>query len=181
MDALFFDDFEKLGRIVISAALVYILIVLSTKVFGKRSVSQLNNFDWIVTVMIGSIGASTIILKGVPFIEGVASIITLYLLQFMVTKTASRSKRFRNFILTEPRIVFFQGEFLEQAMREERLYRQELVCAVREQGFNSLDEVEAIIFESDAKLTVMPKMKQEGDDEAGRMSETVAEIDSDTV
>ena len=176
MEHLFFDDFGKLGRIVISAILVYVLIVLTTKIFGKRSVSQLNNFDWIVTVMIGSIGASTIILKGVPFVEGAASIITLYLLQLAVTKTAARSQRFREFILTEPRIVFFQGQFLDKAMHEERLYRQELVCAVRAQGFNSLDDIEAIVFESDAKLTVIPKANTDGDTDFGKTSETIVEI-----
>ena len=54
MDMLFFDNIEKLLRIVLTAVLVYILIVVTTKVSGKRSTSQLNNFDWIVTVMIGS-------------------------------------------------------------------------------------------------------------------------------
>jgi len=68
MDMLFFDNIEKLLRIVLTAVLVYILIVVTTKVSGKRSTSQLNNFDWIVTVMIGSLGASTILLKEIPFI-----------------------------------------------------------------------------------------------------------------
>lgn len=45
MDILFFDSIEKLGRIVLTAAMVYILIILVTKVSGKRSTSQLNNFD----------------------------------------------------------------------------------------------------------------------------------------
>lgn len=61
MDMLFFDNIDKLGRIVLTAVTVYVLIVIITKVSGKRSTSQLNNFDWIVTVMIGSLGASTIV------------------------------------------------------------------------------------------------------------------------
>ena len=70
MDMLFFDSTQTLIRMVVSAVVVYICIVLFHKVSGKRSTSQLNNFDWVVTVMIGSIGASTIILKNVPIIEG---------------------------------------------------------------------------------------------------------------
>lgn len=112
MDMLFFDNFDKLGRIVLTAVLVYILIVLVTKVSGKRSTSQLNNFDWVVSVMIGSLGASTILLKDIPFIEGGSAIVVLYLLQFLVTKYASVSPQFSSFILSEPRIVFYQGQFL---------------------------------------------------------------------
>lgn len=159
MEHLIFDNFDKLGRIVAASVLVYALIVLVTKISGKRSTSQLNNFDWVVTVMIGSIGASTILLQNIPFIEGGASIVTLYALQFMVTKYAAISPSFSSVLLSEPRIVFYQGQFLPDAMREERLCRQELECAMRAEGINNFDEVEAIVFETDAKLTVIPKQK----------------------
>ena len=174
MDMIFFDNIDKLGRIVLTTVMVYALIVTVTKVSGKRSTSQLNNFDWIVTVMIGSLGASTILLKDIPFVEGVSSILVLYLLQFVVTKYASISPQFSNFILSEPRIVFYQGQFLPEAMRDERLTRQEIECAMRSEGINSFDDVEAIVFESDAKLTVIPKPSQADDQSASsNVSETI--------
>ncbi len=169
MDMLFFDNLDKLGRIVLTAVMIYVLIVLITKASGKRSTSQLNNFDWIVTVMIGSLGASTILLESIPFIEGSASIITLYLLQFLVTKYASISPQFSSVLLSEPRIVFYQGQYLLEAMRAERLTRQELECAMRTEGINSLSEIEAIVFESDAKLTIITK------DSANQSSDTISE------
>lgn len=157
MDMLIFDSIEKIGRIILTSILVYIVIVAVTKVSGKRSTSQLNNFDWIVTVMIGSLGASTILLKDIPVVEGLSSILVLYLLQFLVTKYASISPPFSAFILSEPRIVFYQGQFLPDAMREERLTRQEIECAMRSEGMNNFDDIEAVVFESDAKLTIIPK------------------------
>lgn len=157
MEMLFFDNIDELGRIIVTAVMVYVLIVIITKVSGKRSTSQLNNFDWIVTVMIGSLGASTILLKDIPFIEGASSIVALYVMQFLVTKYASISPEFSSFILSEPRIVFYQGQFLPDAMRAERLTRQEIECAMRSEGINSFDDIEAIVFESDAKLTIIPK------------------------
>lgn len=157
MDMLFFDSQQTLLRMIISAAVVYICIVLLHKVSGKRSTSQLNNFDWVVTVMIGSIGASTVILKNVPIIEGMASIVTLLTLQYLVTKYASLSPEFANTILSEPRVVFYEGQFLPEAMRKERLTRQEIECAMRSEGIHDYEDVAAVIFESDAKLTVVPK------------------------
>lgn len=175
MDMLFFDNIDKLGRIVITAALIYVLIVLVTKVSGKRSTSQLNNFDWVVTVMIGSLGASTILLREIPFIEGASSILVLYLLQFIVTKYASISPQFSSFILSEPRIVFYQGQFLPDAMRAERLTRQEMESAMRSQGINSFDNVEAIVFESDAKLNIIPKPKPSDTHDAQSTQQSVSE------
>ena len=173
MDMIFFDNIDKLGRILLTSVMVYVLIVLVTKVSGKRSTSQLNNFDWVVTVMIGSLGASTILLKDVPFIEGVSSILVLYLLQFLVTKYASVSPQFSNFILSEPRIVFYQGQFLPDAMRSERLTRQEIECAMRSQGINSFDDVEAVVFESDAKLTIIPKPTDDAHGKENTISQTI--------
>ena len=173
MDMIFFDNIDKLGRIVLTSVMVYVLIVLVTKVSGKRSTSQLNNFDWVVTVMIGSLGASTILLKDVPFIEGVSSILVLYLLQFLVSKYASVSPQFSNFILSEPRIVFYQGQFLPDAMRSERLIRQEIECAMRSQGINSFDDVEAVVFESDAKLTIIPKPTDDTHGKENTISQTI--------
>lgn len=174
MDMIFFDNIDKLGRIVLTAVMVYVLIVLATKVSGKRSTSQLNNFDWIVTVMIGSLGASTILLENIPFIEGAASIIVLYVLQFLVTKYASISPAFSSVILSEPRIVFYQGQFLPDAMRAERLTRQELECAMRSEGVHSLSEIEAIVFESDAKLTII--IKSDSEQATDTVSETLAPL-----
>ncbi|WP_182404990.1 DUF421 domain-containing protein [Psychrobacter sp. GP33] len=157
MDMLFFDNIDNLGRIIITAVMVYILIVLITKISGKRSTSQLNNFDWIVTVMIGSLGASTILLEDIPFVEGGSAIVVLYVLQFLVTKYASISAPFSSVILSEPRIVFYQGQYLSDAMRAERLTQQELESAMRAEGIRNLNEIEAIVFESDATLTIITK------------------------
>ncbi len=177
MEMLFFDNIDKLARIILTAAMVYLLIVAVTKVSGKRSTSQLNNFDWIVTVMIGSLGASTILLKNVPFIEGMSSILTLYLLQFLVTKYASISPSFSSFILSEPKIVFYQGQFLPDAMRDERLTRQELESVMRSNGIHSLDEIEAIVFESDATLNVITK---ERDKDSTGIPETLIPLTYDS-
>ena len=181
MEMLFFDNIDKLGRIIVTAVMVYVLIVIITKVSGKRSTSQLNNFDWIVTVMIGSLGASTILLKDIPFIEGASSIVALYVMQFLVTKYASISPEFSSFILSEPRIVFYQGQFLPDAMRAERLTRQEIECAMRSEGVNSFDDIEAIVFESDAKLTIIPKpacsdSKDNNQKAENTISETIAPL-----
>ena len=181
MDMIFFDNIDKLGRIVLTTVMVYVLIVLVTKISGKRSTSQLNNFDWIVTVMIGSLGASTILLKDIPFVEGVSSILVLYLLQFLVTKYASISPQFSSFILSEPRIVFYQGQFLPDAMRAERLTRQEIECAMRSEGVHRFDDIEAIVFESDAQLTIIPKPTSSDNNdnhqsEENTVSETIAPL-----
>lgn len=173
MDMLFFDHIEKLGRIAATATMVYVTLILLTKASGKRSTSQLNNFDWVMTVMIGSLGASIILLREIPFIEGAASLVTLYVLQFLVTKYSSISQPFASLLLSEPRVVFYQGQYLPEAMRDERLTQQELESAMRSAGIHNLDDVEAIVFESDATLAVISKSDKS---EEGTVSETLKTV-----
>jgi uncharacterized membrane protein YcaP (DUF421 family) len=53
VDPLFYDGMGDLLRTVFSAAIMYSAVVLAVRIFGKRSASQMNNVDWIVTVAIG--------------------------------------------------------------------------------------------------------------------------------
>lgn len=68
---IFFDGLESLIRTVIPGALLYVAVVLAVRIFGKRSTSQMNNFDWIVTVGSGSLLASGVLLKDVTVLEAV--------------------------------------------------------------------------------------------------------------
>ncbi len=66
-------------------------------------------------------------------------------------------------------------------MRAERLTRQELECAMRSEGVNSFDDVEAIVFESDAQLTIIPKPTSSDNNdnnqsEENTVSETIAPL-----
>lgn len=115
----------------------------------------MNNFDWIVTVAVGSLLASTVLVKDVTLVEGVLAIGLLLALQFAVTLATSRWEWARSAVLAPPSLLYFRGQFLTDAMRRERVSRNEILAAVRESGASSIDEVGAIVLESDADLSVL--------------------------
>ena len=81
MNKIFECSIEDIVQIFGSAVIIYFLIVFYIRILGKRSTSELNNFDWIVTVSVGSIVASTVILKDISVIQGAISILILMMLQ----------------------------------------------------------------------------------------------------
>lgn len=115
----------------------------------------MNNFDWIVTVAVGSLFASMVVLKDVSFAEGALSIGLLLALQFGVTLATSRWEWARTAVLAPPSLLYFRGRFLSDAMRKERVSRDEILAAVRESGASSIDQVGAVVLESDADLSVL--------------------------
>lgn len=157
MDKLFYDDFENMIRIVISAPIIYLLVIGYIQLMGKRTTSQMNSFDWIVTVAMGSIVASVVTMKNVPIINGAVAIFTLMGLQYIITKMMVHFKFWRKVVRSTPELLVFEGKFLDDNMIKERMVRSEIYAAIREGGINGLSEVYAIVLETDATLSVIKK------------------------
>jgi uncharacterized membrane protein YcaP (DUF421 family) len=150
-------DWNEVGDAVLAAILFYVLIVAAVRIFGKRSTAQLNNFDWIINITVGSLAASGILLETVPAIRAVAAIATLMMLQFLMTWLALRYQWVNKVIKASPTLLTHRGEFLEDAMRKTRISHEEICAALREHGIPELEGANWVILETDGKLTVIPK------------------------
>ena len=151
-----FNGLDRLESVTISAIVFYFLIILMTRLAGKRTTGQMNNFDWIVTVAVGSLAASGILLKDVSIADAALSIAILFALQWLVTWLVLRSDLVCRLIKARPRLLLDNGHIKEKAMRHERISEAEIYDALREQGFVRLADANWVILENDGKLTVIP-------------------------
>lgn len=157
MDKIFFVNSETFFRVLISAPIMYVFVIAYIRVLGKRSTSQLNSFDWIVTVAMGSLIAATIVQKKVSIADGLASILMLLLFQFILTKIVVRLPSFKSIISSSPKLLFFQGEFISENMKSERIAKSEILAAIRQQGISNTEAVYAVVLETNAKFSVIEK------------------------
>jgi len=156
MEKIFECSVDDVIRILGSAIIVYILIIVYIRILGKRSTSELNNFDWIVTVSVGSIVASTVILKDISVTEGGLGIFILMILQFIVTKFMYQSESFREVVKSTPQLLLFEGEFIDENMKKERILKPEVYAAIRQSGLKSVKQIYAIVLETNSKMSVIP-------------------------
>lgn len=154
---MFFKDWYGILRVLIGCLVAYAFLVLALRLGGKRVLSKMNAFDMIVTVALGSTLATVIVSKQVPLAEGLLAISGLILLQFVVAKSSAASRKFQKLVKAEPRILFRSGEYNEAAMSDERITHSEVLQAVRSQGIASLDEVEAVVLETNGQISVITK------------------------
>ena len=152
---MFFDGWQPLVRIIILGTLAYLALVLVLRVTGKRTLSKLNAFDLIVTVALGSTLATVLLSKDVPLSEGLTALGLLVGLQWVITWLSVRSPRVSRLVKAEPSLLFVEGRFLHGAMKRERLTEDELRSAVRQQGIGAMEEVAAVILETDGSLNVI--------------------------
>lgn len=152
---MFFDNWLGLLRVLVVGTLAYLALVLLLRVSGKRTLSKMNAFDFVVTVALGSTLATVLLSETVALAEGVTAFVLLIGLQFAITRLSVRSATVRQLSKSEPTLLFHDGRFLEGAMRRERVVRGEVLAAVREQGKGSLDEVAAVVLETDGTFSVV--------------------------
>ncbi|HEV2528790.1 MAG TPA: YetF domain-containing protein [Thermomicrobiales bacterium] len=158
---IFFDSWGGLGRILVVGTLAYLALVFFLRVSGKRTLSQLNAFDLIVTVALGSTMASIILSKDVALLEGILTFALLIGLQYVISELTIRSSKFGGLVKSDPALLFYRGSFLSESMRAERLVEAEIRAGIRSQGIASLDEVEAVVLETNGKLSVISRPEGE--------------------
>ena len=157
--SVWFESWDSLFKILMSSVIGYLTLILFVRIAGKRSTSKMNNFDWIVTVAVGSVLASMAVLKDVTIADGVLAMGLLLGFQLLLTTATSRSELARELVLSKPSVLYAHGEFHQQELLKQRVWKGEILSAVRENGAGSLDDVEIVTFEPDAEISIVQKSR----------------------
>ena len=165
MEHIFYNRWEDLARTLIIGVLAYVFLIGCLRWSGKRTLSKMNAFDFIVTISLGSMLASLLLSKSVSLAEGMLALSLLVGLQFVVTWTSVRFRWVRRFVTGEPLLLLDQGEFLPAALQRARVTENEVRAAIRAAGIGHLDRVAAVVLETDGSFSVVQQRDQ---DESGQ-------------
>lgn len=160
-DTLIFDGLDTILRTLTIGVMAYFAIVIIIRISGKRSLTQLNAFDLIVTVALGSILSSIIINKNTTITQGVTAFSVLIVLQYIITKLSVTTKLTQKYIKATPVFLYYNGEFQYENMKKERVVETEIKQAIRSNGNGALSDVWAVILETDGSLSVINKKSDE--------------------
>ena len=152
---MWFDSWAGLGRVAVVGVCAYTALVLFLRMSGKRTLATMNAFDLVVTVALGSTLATVLLSKDVALVEGVLAFAVLIALQFVIAWLSVRSATVRRLVKSEPTLLLHQGTWLPAAMAAERVTADEVRAAVRAQGIGSLEDVAAVVLETDGSFAVL--------------------------
>jgi uncharacterized membrane protein YcaP (DUF421 family) len=159
---VFFDGWYPIVRVLVVGTVLYFSLIIILRVSGKRTLSKMNAFDFVITVALGSTLAAALLTEDVSLTAGLLGLALLVGLQHLLAWVSVRSGTVRRLIKSQPRLLYHRGEFLEGPMRAERVTRKEILQAARTQGLASLDDVEAVVLDTDGTLDVITG-KERGD------------------
>jgi uncharacterized membrane protein YcaP (DUF421 family) len=155
-----FQNWSTVVRTVVVGVLAYVTLIMVLRFSGKRTLSKMNAFDLVVTVALGSTLATILLSKDVALAEGVTALLVLIGMQYIVAWLSVRSKRVRQLVRSEPRLLARNGELLNGALKDERVSRDEALAAIRSGGSGDLSQIDALILETDGSFSVIATAQQ---------------------
>lgn len=143
----------------VSLRTVFILVVLFilTKLMGKKQVSQLNNFDYIIGITIGSIAADISLDIEKNLLSGLISLGIYALFSIIISYVTMHSIKLRRYIIGVPTILIENNKIIESGLKKSKIDVNALLAESRGAGYFKLEDIEYAVMETNGKISFMPK------------------------
>ncbi len=158
---VFYGDWTNLVRTTVAALLGYPAVVFLLRVSGKRTLSKMNAFDLVVTVALGSILAATLLSPSTSLAQGILAFALLVSLQYGVNRLSVHSGWFQRVVKGDPSLLVYEGRFLVGQLKQARVPEAEVLDSVRQAGMESIEQVRAVVLETDGSLSVIQRAGHE--------------------
>jgi uncharacterized membrane protein YcaP (DUF421 family) len=144
----------------VRALVLYIIVVITMRIMGKRQIGQLQPFELAIAIMISELAAVPMQNTGIPLINGIIPILTLLIAQLLMSLLSLKSIRARALFCGRPAILIEKGKINETALRKELYTLNDLLEQLRIKNFPNIADVEYAILETNGQLSVIPKSQK---------------------
>lgn len=145
---------EAVGMVLLSVTVVYVSLIVFTRLAGLRSFSKMSGFDFAMTIALGSVFATTVVAKDPPVAQGLAALAGLYVGQVAVA-LARRRRWVSRVVDNQPRLLMRDGKVLHEALRDTRVTEDDLRARLREANVLRYEQVRAVVFETTGDISVL--------------------------
>lgn len=142
------------------ALVLYIIVVISMRIMGKRQIGQLQPYELAIAIMISELAAVPMQNTGIPLINGIIPILTLLVAQLTMSLLSLKSVRARAIICGKPTILVEKGRIKEEELRKEMYTINDLLEQLRIKDYPNIADVEYAILETNGQLSVIPKSQK---------------------
>lgn len=128
-----------------------------TKLLGKKQVSQLSLFDYVIGISIGNFAAEITMNMETQFINGIVAMTVFGLIAFSVSIVTMKSITLRRFFMGTPTILIQKGKILEKNLKKVKFDVNDLLEECRSKDIFDIKEIEYALMESKGTLSILPK------------------------
>ena len=149
------DLFQVFYRGIISL----IILFLTTKMLGKKQVSEMSVFDYVIGISIGNFAAEMTINFEANEVNGVVAVFIFGLVAYLVSYLSMKSMRLRRFFMGKPTIIIKNGKLSRINMKKVNIDLNEVLEEARMNGYFDLKEIEYAVLETNGHISFLPYAK----------------------
>jgi len=145
--------------VLIRTIILYMLVLLTMRIMGKRQIGQLEPFELSITIMISELASLPMQDTKIPLINGVISIVTLLLLEVFLAALQLKSEKARGIVTGKPSILISKGIIDIKELKDQQLNLNDLFEELRLKGYFDIEDIQYAILETSGQISILPKLK----------------------
>jgi len=150
-------DIQEALEIIPKCIISIVILFIVTKIIGKKQVSQLSLFDYVVGISIGNFIAEMVLNKEVQYMDGVVAMFVFGIFSYVVSIVTMKSINIRRFIIGVPTIIIEDGKIIESGLRKTNIDINDFLEQWRLQGYFNVDDISYAIMEASGDISILPK------------------------
>lgn len=142
---------------VIRVAVIYVFVLASLRVMGKREFGQLAPIELVALLLIPEIVSQALIGEDYSLTNALVAVCTLFVLVFLNSVLTHVSKAFERVVESTPSVLAHHGKLVQENLEKERITPDELYSEMRKSGLERLEQVRWAVLEGDGKISIVPQ------------------------
>lgn len=142
-------------KVVLTSVLSAVALFVIAKIMGHKQMSQLDFFDYITGITIGSIAAELATELEEP-LKPLIAMVVYGVITVILTTITSKLPKMRKFINGTPTIIMNSGKIYRKNLKKAKIDLSEFMVMCRQEGYFNLADIQTAIFEYNGRLTILP-------------------------
>ena len=141
--------------VIIRTLIIYFALLLTMRLLGKRQLGEMELSEFVLAALIADLASHPLQDMGIPMINGLVPILTLFCCEVMIAGLNMKSIRVRNAFFGKPSMLIVHGQIVQKEMLKNRFTLDELMQELRIQGTTDIRAIEYAILETNGKLNIL--------------------------
>ncbi|MBQ5315144.1 MAG: DUF421 domain-containing protein [Oscillospiraceae bacterium] len=141
----------------IRSVIVYLFIIFSVRIMGKRQIGELQPSELVVTILVSNIATLPVEDVSVPLFAGLIPVAVLVCLDVIMSGITLKSRRIRGIVSGNPKVIIKDGVIDQKVIKELRFTADDILEALHGYGIFDVSEVHFAIAETTGKISVLQK------------------------
>jgi len=150
-----------LAILFIRTFVVYILVIISLRLMGKRQIGELQPSELVVAIMISDLACVPMSELSIPLLYGIIPIFTLVISEIFLSYFSLKSEKIRVMINGRPQVLMKNGKPCYEELKKARVNIDDLLEELRKNGYFSFEDVDTVVLETGGSISVIPSAKAE--------------------